>query len=262
MERREFFDPEYIVDEVRRLLDEKITFDWLTFSGSGEPLLNSKFGYIASRLKDLVGDRIALLTNSTLLFFDEIRKEAGYCNLVLPSLDTAIEETFLFLNRPTEGITVKDVIRGLHLFKKEYPEVKMFLEVLFVRDVNDKEEELVELRRAIEYIEPDEIHLNTVTRPPSYKVDPVDYSFMLEAKNFLGFKNITIIGKFRGTSTDRLYEETLVESLRRRPLTLEGLAEVIGDRSIADELIKNLILKGAVEIISYGGKLFYRLKDS
>lgn len=259
-ERKEYVDSELILDELRRVIRSNISFDWVTFSGSGEPLLNSKFGYIARSVRKIVGDRTALLTNSTLLPIPEVRKEAGEVTWILPSLDTARNETFIKLNRPVVNIDVKEIIESLRAFKKEYPKVTMSLEILFVKGFNDTEEELLELKRAIHYIEPDEVHLNTVVRPPSYRVSPVSYEFLVSVRDFFALENVKIIGVFEGSGgIDSFMEETLCEALKRRPLTLEDMERIVGDKKKVEEILKRLILVGRIEELYHDGKVFYKL---
>ena len=46
---------------------------------------------------------------------------------------------------------------------------QIWLEILFCKGVNDHRSELIQMKKAIDRIQPDLIHLNTVVRPPFEK---------------------------------------------------------------------------------------------
>ena len=68
--------------------------DYITFSGSGEPTLNSKIGDVIRFLKDRVPDvPVAVLTNSTLFSQKQVRSDIKNALVVIPSLDAATRIT-------------------------------------------------------------------------------------------------------------------------------------------------------------------------
>lgn len=261
LSRREYVPANEVLNEFREVLRRSIEFDWVTFSGYGEPLLNSEFYTIAKVIKDMVGERLALLTNGTLFMFKDIRDEASVCDYVLPSLDAGSEETFQKLNRPYNGLTLGDLVKGIRSFKKEYPHIRMALEIVFVKGINDSEEELTEIKKKIEYISPDEVHLNTVVRPPAYKVEPVDFDFLLFAKDFIGHENTLILGLPRLCSTRSIGEDILLSALKRRPLTYSDLISLLGNKERVESVVEKLEAEGILERVFFAGKAFYRLKE-
>jgi wyosine [tRNA(Phe)-imidazoG37] synthetase (radical SAM superfamily) len=85
-ERKDYFPPEDIVAEVRSSLmkhpDREI--DWITFVGSGEPLLHTCLGRIIRDLKRLTHLPVAVITNGTLLYKKEIREELAEADTIYP----------------------------------------------------------------------------------------------------------------------------------------------------------------------------------
>ena len=104
--------------------------DHVTFSGSGEPTLNSGIGNILGFLKHQVPDiSVAVLTNGTLLFRNDMRNELKATTVVMPSLDAATEQTFAKINRPHSKLRIENIINGLVKFRKEYSG-QIWLEIL------------------------------------------------------------------------------------------------------------------------------------
>jgi len=165
--RQEFVSPDAVIRPLREFLrDFRGTIDHITLSASGEPTLNIRLGEIITRIRELTVIPIAVLTNGVLLDRPDVRKDLSRADVVLPSLDAATEETFLRINRPHPRVVLEKVISGLASFRREY-HGKIWLEVLFVKGVNDQVSELTALRKAVGMIRPDRVDLNTVVRAPA-----------------------------------------------------------------------------------------------
>ena len=94
----------------------------------------------------------------------------------ISSLST--NKIFKRINQPYLELDIKVVIEGIKKFRDEY-NGKIWLEVLFVKGVNDKWSEVESLKTAIDYINPDRVQLNTVDRPPAFSLaKPVDEGFL------------------------------------------------------------------------------------
>jgi wyosine [tRNA(Phe)-imidazoG37] synthetase (radical SAM superfamily) len=75
---------------------------------------------------------------------------------------------------------------GLATFRQEY-RGKLWLEVMLVKGMNDSPEALQEIASAIQKIQPDQVHLNQPSRPPSEAwVQPPDEEALLQAMAILG----------------------------------------------------------------------------
>jgi wyosine [tRNA(Phe)-imidazoG37] synthetase (radical SAM superfamily) len=145
-------------------LDQKP--DFITLSGSGEPTLNTETGDIIRRIKEITAIPTAVLTNSSLLSLDEVRRNLSEADVVLPSLDAITPATFDYINRPHTSLGAKEIISGLIQFRRQY-RGQIWLEILFCRGVNDGKKEIERFKEVIERIEPDRIQLNTPVRPPA-----------------------------------------------------------------------------------------------
>jgi wyosine [tRNA(Phe)-imidazoG37] synthetase (radical SAM superfamily) len=121
LERREYVPLAEVKAEFLHYLSNHPKPDYITFSGSGEPTLNSLIGeairFIRSHETEIP---VAVLTNGTLLFDPQVREELKPASMVMPSLDAATDKVFIKINRPHPELTVDRMIDGLIQFRKEF----------------------------------------------------------------------------------------------------------------------------------------------
>jgi len=262
--RKEYVPAGEILEEVRRFLKEEISaIDHLSLSGSGEPTLNSRIGSIIEEIKAITSIPVAVITNGSLLYEEEVRQDLLQADIVLPSLDAVSREVFNKVNRPLSGFSIDKVIEGLVEFRKVY-KGQIWLEILFCKGINDSEEELLKMEKAIERIQPDLIHLNTVVRPPSEKwVVPLDQKEMERIKTFFG-ERASIISEFdRHPSSilERDIKEEILKILRRRPLSLSDLSKGMGiPRNELDRYLEPLTREGKIQTRIFDDSIYYEIK--
>ncbi|MCG2721919.1 MAG: radical SAM protein, partial [Thermodesulfovibrionales bacterium] len=166
LDRRPYNQKADILKEVKDVLKRKQQIDYITFSGSGEPTLNSDIGALIKEVKACTSLPVAVLTNGTLLFMEDVQKDLMNADVVLPSLDAASAQVFRRVNRPHHSLEIETILDGLKRFRKLF-RGRIWLEIMLIKGLNDNAEELLCMRNAISEIQPDRVHLNTVVRPPS-----------------------------------------------------------------------------------------------
>lgn len=233
-------------------LKQKPNLDYITFSGAGEPTLNSGIGKVRSFIKEKYPQyKLALLTNSTLLHDKNLRKEIKNIDLILPSLDAASKDVFRKLNRPNPKVEIEKVIKGLLIFKKEF-KGKMWLELFIVPGLNDNKKELFLLKNTIKKINPQKVQLNTLDRPGTEpEVKSALKEKLEEIAEFLKPLSVEIIAKFvsrrKVKSFNKNIENQILETIRRRPCTDKDLSAMLGlhlnelNKYLAELLKKNII---------------------
>ena len=248
--------------QLKKVLSSGRKIDYLTFSGSGEPILNSKIGEMISEIKKITKIPIAVLTNGTLLTEKKIRKKLKKADLIIPSLDAASPSVFEKTNRPHPSLKIDKIIAGLIKFREEFTG-KIWLEIMLVAGVNDNSAEIKKFKGAIEAIHPDKVQLNTVVRPPAEKwAKPVSLSKLKNIKKLFG-KNCEIIASFKRkkqTAYRKDLEREILTLLSRRPVTTLEISNVSGAH--INEVIKYLeVLEKAKRIKSkiYQGKRYYNV---
>lgn len=188
IERKEYIAPDKILAELKEVLQSGKKIDYITLSGNGEPTLNSNIGEIIKEIKKMTALPVAVITNGTLLDDKNVREELLSADLVMPSLDAATQETFKKIDRPYPSLKIENIIEGMAEFREIY-HGKFWLEIMFVKGINDNQEELNALKKAVEKINPDKIQLNTPVRPTCEKgVDILSSKKLLEIKEFFGKK--------------------------------------------------------------------------
>lgn len=261
--RDDYVSPEAVIDEFLKFNRENIHYDWITFSGSGEPTLNASLGYIIKEIKRSASKKICVITNSSLISSAEVRHDLLGADLVMPSLDAVSPDIFRNINRPFEGADVGKIIDGLVKFREEFMG-RIWLEIMLVRGVNDSDAEITKFSEAIKRIKPDKVHLNTVVRPPSERnALPVDRYTLIKIAGRLGDKadvigNLPEVPQFE---KGRLDAENLLGLLESHPATLEEIMNSFGaTKFAAAKVVEQLIKLRKVEEKRFENKVYYVLK--
>jgi wyosine [tRNA(Phe)-imidazoG37] synthetase (radical SAM superfamily) len=232
-ERREYLPYRKIVAELNDYFASNPAPDYITFSGYGEPTLNSAIGNIIKFIKEKQpGIPVAVLTNGTLFSLPEVRKELIMADLVLPSLDAATQTTFEKINLPAPGIDVNRHIQGLTDFRKEF-KGNIWLEIFILPGYNDSTSELDELKKAILKIAPDKIQLNSLDRPG--RMGNLKGATKDELERIIDYwqlDNAEIIAKAperkKMASYRKDVESAILGTIARRPCTADDLAQIMG----------------------------------
>jgi len=230
--RQTFFPYDGIPEELDRFFAHPRHLDALTFSGYGEPTLSLHLGAVVQELKARSTVPVVVITNGTLLGDPQVQRELILADRVLPSLDAGSEEVYRRINRPLADMTLKGLVDGLARFRERYPGA-LWLEVFLAEGLNDDPEELKRIRAHIEAIRPDRIQLNTLDRPPAYPgVRPMPRRRLMEIVSDWGPERTEIIKRVDAPSDVPAYSESLhehlLQTLGRRPLTLEDICRVTG----------------------------------
>ncbi|MFQ6039116.1 MAG: radical SAM protein, partial [Candidatus Aminicenantales bacterium] len=248
--------------QIQRALECSGPVDAITFSGSGEPTLYANLGLLIRSIKSLTDLPIAVLTNSTLMTRKAVRNALLEADIVVPSLDGASQQVFERINRPHGSLSVDAIIRSLGEFRKAYPGA-LWLEILFVKGMNDSDIHIEKLQRAASRIQPDRIQLNTVVRPPACaSALPLTRAELKRIQATFGKKSeiIAEIDRTHHVPSPANLEKAVLSILARRPSTLEEMAGSLGKglEELA-EYLEDLHREGKLERLIHRGKKVYAL---
>lgn len=259
VERKPYAQRDIVCREIQQVLNKNQQVDYITFSGSGEPTLNAEIGAFIKEVKTITSLPVVVLTNGTLFFREDVRKDLREADIVMPSLDAASDSLFRKINRPHPMLNSETILRGLRCFREEY-KGGIWLEVMLIKNCNDNAEELMRLRDAITDVRPDKVYLNTVVRPPAEKyAKSLNRTEMLSVKKVLDQK-CEVIAEFSGHKVGETkdVEEAIVEMAKRRPLTITDMANVLGiSDANAKTWVKGLQESGKLRVRQYDGKKYY-----
>ena len=228
--RGRFFPVAEILVQARRALDRNPQIDHITFSGSGEPTLNSTIGKLIRQIKTMTDIPVVVLTNSSLLTRRPVRKALVAADIVIPSLDAARDASFRRVNRPLPSLKIEGIIRALEDFRREF-KGRIWLEIMLVKGINDSPADIRALKKAIARIKPDRVQLNTVVRPPAEKwAQPLSRRALEIIKKELG-ERAEVVADFRRRTrppAGRNLSEAILAMVERRPVTLPDITASLG----------------------------------
>lgn len=258
--RRAFFDPKAVLRQVRKAVASGARIDHITFSGSGEPTLNSSIGEIIHGIKKMTDIPVVVLTNGTLLHRKDVRRDLREADVVVPNLDAATPGIFSRVNRPDKALRLDRMLEGLAVFRREF-KGEIWLEVMLVAGVNDSPAHIRKLRKIIDGAGADKVQLNTVVRPPAERAArPLGERRMKAIGKALGPTceiTVTFPGKSGKPSGGKL-EKAILAMVRRRPVTSADVAASLGRGAarVAGAL-SSLVAAGLIKSVRHGGKAYY-----
>jgi wyosine [tRNA(Phe)-imidazoG37] synthetase (radical SAM superfamily) len=261
IERRVYVPADAVVAEVRQVIAAGQPIDYITFSGTGEPTLNSELGRMISGIKAVTGVPVAVITNSTLLHLEEVRADLKQADLVIPSVNAISADVFARISRPVPGFELGVMLEGIERFSRAYTG-RLWIEVMLVRGANDGPEELKKLARFLDRLACERIQINTVTRPPAEQDCAAVSDSVLEiARRLLGAR-AEILGSFSGNQGSQTGGDHLTRILalvRSHPCTLQQVCDALGlGRTQAETALQELLGSRIIETAQHGADLFYR----
>jgi wyosine [tRNA(Phe)-imidazoG37] synthetase (radical SAM superfamily) len=276
IERKDYAPPEGLLAELREALAEGLEADFITISGSGEPTLNSRLGELIDGIKKITNIPVAVLTNGTLLYRQDVRADCAKADVVLPSLDAGDKETFEEVNHPHKDISIENLISGLCVFRNEFAG-QIWLEVFLIKGLNTDAGQIAKIKDAIKRIGADKIQLNTAVRPTTCAgVKRVDTEELEAIAAELG-KKCEVVADFsssrNGSAPVRCEPipahrdscgiesktEDVLSMLKRRPCSLTDICSGLGiDRNEALKYIGHLQRRGVISSEEKDGRIFFK----
>jgi len=261
IERKAHVEAAPVLAEIDALLAAKPRIDCITFSGSGEPTLNTCLGEIIAGIKNRCAIPVTVLTNGTLLYQPEVRSDLLKADIVCPSFDAATPQSFHAINRPHPALSLDAMIQGLKTFRREFTGT-IFLEVMLARGINDSPRELEAFAKVLPEFGADKIQINTVIRPAAidgvWAVSPATLELALRRFG----PSAEIIGGFLKERSLHEQENTcerIVKLVARHPSTAEDICAALGlTTELANEYISQLLTQGRISKMHHGGSTFYK----
>ncbi|MCK4904694.1 MAG: radical SAM protein [Clostridiales bacterium] len=185
VERKIYVPVGKVIEELESMPNTKI--DYITFSGRGEPILAKNLGEAIKAIKLSRKVPVAVLTNSTLLYNDEVKKELSLADFVVAKLDAFSTESLQEINRSAKAIKFKSILEGIREFKKGY-QGKLALQIMFIEQNKKHASEIARIAREIN---PDEVQINTPLRP--CRVNPLPKQELDKIKTYFEGLNVVSV---------------------------------------------------------------------
>ncbi|WP_417326325.1 radical SAM protein [Halarcobacter sp.] len=247
---------EEVVSEVKASFEKHPKIDVITITANGEPTLYPDLEKLVDELNKIKKDaKTLILSNGSTIYDEKIYNALLKIDTVKLSLDCVSEKCFKKLDRIHDGIDIEKIVDHMAKFSHETNNI-LVLEVLFVKTLNDKEEEIKALYDAIKKIKPHRVDIGTIDRPPAYNVKPVSFETLENIANSFEGINVNIAYKNRPKLESSFSEEEIKAMLKRRPLTQEDIDNMFDNDSkmSLEKLLKNQELT----LVDSSGVKFYR----
>ena len=233
-----------IIQEVRISLNKHPNINVITLTANGEPTLYPHLDKLILELNKIKNKvQTLILTNSGTIYKKDIQKTLAKLDIVKVSLDCISKKCFNKLDRIDKEIDCEKIINGLIEFKKIYNN-ELITEILFVKNINDNDDEIQLLYNILQQIKPNRVDIGTIDRPPAYDVKPISFQTLTSIANTFENLPVNITYKNRPKEIQSFPKEEIINLLKMRPLTKEDIDNTFdkNSKNILNDLAKNYII--------------------
>jgi wyosine [tRNA(Phe)-imidazoG37] synthetase (radical SAM superfamily) len=264
VERAAFYQAEAIAqnvkDRVQRVRRKGELIDYLTFVPDGEPTLDANLGTEIELLRPL-DIKIAVITNASLIWRKDVRRDLQQADWVSLKIDTVSEETWRRVNRPHRSLRLEAVLAGMLQFGGDFSG-ELTTETMLIQGINDNREEIEKIAGFLADLKPDKAYLAVPTRPPaggstkaaSEQAIGMAHQVLGErlgsVEYLLGYEGNAFA--FTGDVTEDLLSITSVH-----PMRVEAVAQLLSKAGAGWEVVEKLIRDGTIVELMYQGRKFY-----
>lgn len=246
-----------VITAIKDALIKHPKIDVITITANGEPTLYPNLPQLIDEITKIKGTtKTMILSNGSTIYDKKIFDALLKLDTVKLSLDCVSQKCFKKLDRIHEGIDIEKMIESMIEFRKETKN-RLVLEILFVKTLNDSDEEIDLLFKTVQKINPHRVDIGTIDRPPAYDVKPVSFELLEKVANTFKGINVNIAYKNRPKQTESFNEEEIKSLLKRRPLTNEDIQNMFDESS--KNILEILVKKGEISFVDSGGLNFYKI---
>ncbi|ASJ07358.1 radical SAM protein [Thermococcus pacificus] len=271
LERRPFYEPELIFKEVRKKVEEARErgerIDYITFVPDGEPTLDANLGREAELLKTL-GIPLAILTNSSLIWREDVREDLLKFDFVSLKVDAVSENLWRRIDRPHKSLSLERILEGMLEFRKTF-RGKVVTETMLIDGI-DYGNEFEEIAEFLAELKPDVAYIAIPTRPPAEGwvkpagEDVINHAFQTFVEK-LGEDRVEYLIGYEGNAfafTGNV-ENDLLSITSVHPMREDAVDEFLRKANADWSVVERLLREGKLIELEYNGKKFYmrRLKS-
>jgi wyosine [tRNA(Phe)-imidazoG37] synthetase (radical SAM superfamily) len=264
IKRETFYDLDELIEELKENLkvleQKKEEVDYITFVADGEPTLDINLGRALEELNQ-TGIKTAVISNSSMISDENVRKELKYADWVSLKIDAVTEKIWKKIDRPHGSLNLSEILEGIEIFSKEYMG-EFATETMLVKGINDNQEEIEKIADFIKTLNTDHSYIAVPTRPPAEyyveKAEPEEINMAYQIFKSRGINTEYLIGyegnKFSSTGN---LEKDLLNITAVHPLKEEAVAELIKKTGSEWKDIERLIAEAKIIETEYGGEKYY-----
>ena len=266
-ERKEYYSPEEIYDQVEdkisRSDDHGDHIDYLTFVPDGEPTLDINLGRAIDLLKP-TGLKIAVITNGSLLWQEEVRRDLMKADLVSIKIDAAEEPVWRKINHPHKKLDFYKILEGIEVFAWEYRGL-LLTETMLVNGVNNDPDHIRQLASLVSRVYPHKAYLAIPTRPPANRgIHPANEKSINESFQVFSQKipKVEYLIGFEGNAfafTGDI-EEDILSITAVHPMREDSIRELLEKAHAETSVLSDLVARGKLKETLFGGHKYYMRK--
>jgi len=265
IKRDKFLDPQeafnLVKDKIKLLTEQRTHIDYISILPNGEPTLDVNLSKEILLLREF-GYKIAIFTNSSLLWNDDVKESLSLADYVSVKVDTVNETTWTKLDRPHRKLRFQAILDGIVDFSKSY---RGFLttETMLVKNINDNLDELEVLSEYFIKLKKNKSYFTIPIRPPT--------EAYVAAPNISTLSEISKFAKNKITDSETLFfpeengfegagnlEEELLGIMSVHPMNEEAVEKFIKNKCGNPNTLKSMIDNKLITQINFEGKIFYR----
>ncbi|MEA4892591.1 MAG: radical SAM protein [Peptococcaceae bacterium] len=265
--RGEFYSPEVICREaemkIKQLESRQESADYFSFVPDGEPTLDVNLGAEIQLLRPLQV-KIAVITNASLIWMDEVKDDLMKADWVSVSLDAAEEATWRKIDRPHGSLNHKRIMNGIIEFSKAYKGT-LVTESMLVEGINDQEACIGKIAEQLSLIRPSKAYLLVPTRPPAESaVKRASKAALANAARIIRSLSGTDVECITGDEKEEgfFFTESIAEDMLSiasvHPVREDIINDLLKKRNADRAIITRLVDQGRLIEFMYEGKRFYR----
>jgi len=269
MKRQVFYKPEDISEEVKKKVNGAFlrneTIDYLTFVPDGEPTLDLDLGKTIALLKE-TKIPIAVLTNASLIWQNDVREDLLEANMVSLKVDAISEDLWKKVNRPTRSLKLDKVLEGITEFTEEF-KGKVISETMLLDGV-DYETESEKIATFLKNLKSlSKAYISVPTRPPTErwvkpaKEETLNAAFQVFSEKLNADRAEYLIG-YEGNAfafTGKM-EEDLLSITAVHPMRKEAVEKFLKKANADWQIIHKLLQEGKLREVEYEGNTYYMRK--
>ena len=266
-EPRPFHNPGRIVKDVKLLIEKANkageSIDYLTFVADGEPSLDIHLGEELELIKSF-GLKIAVITNSSLVWHDTVKESLQMAHWVSLKIDSVEEDIWRKINRPHRSLDLQRILYDIIKFSEQY-KGKLVTETMLIRNLNDREDQIRHLTGFIKQLSNETSYLSVPIRPPAEEwVQPPTEEVLIRSYQIMSdeIKNVEVLIGYEGNAVAFTgdVEKDLLSITAVHPMREEAVSEFLRKAGAEWPVMDQLIEKGLMIKKTFRGKTFYTRK--
>lgn len=269
IERNAFYDPLDILNEVKKKIENTVSqnekIDYITFVPDGEPTLDINLKKEITLLKQF-GLPIAIITNSSLLWREDVRKDLLEADIVSIKVDAMTEKLWRRINRPHKSLDLNAILEGIKEFSKEF-KGQIISETMLLNRINydSQFKKIGEFLASLPKLTT--AYIAIPTRPPAEKwVNPpkediINKAFQEFAK-ILGVNKVEYLIGYEGNifASTGNFEDDLLSITSVHPMRKDAVKILLNKTHSDWQIIETLLRNKKIISINFEGNTYYMRK--